>query len=90
MLMKFLFYSNQPIIPKNFVTTLILATRICRFHFRKKKSGKMSFLDVEISRENGKFVTTVYDKPTFSDAYTHFESFLLSTHKFGMLYNLVY
>ena len=50
----------------------------------------MSFLDVEISQENGKFVTTVHRKPTFSAVYTHFESFLLSTQKFGMLYTLVY
>ena len=50
----------------------------------------MSFLDVEISRENAKFLTTVYRKPTFSGVYTHFESFLPSTQKFGMLYTLVY
>ena len=50
----------------------------------------MSFLDIEISRENGKFVTNIYRKPTFSGVYTHFERFLPSTHKFGMLYTLVY
>ena len=49
----------------------------------------MSILDVEISRENGKFVKTVYHKPNFSGVYIHFESFLPSTHKFGMLYLLV-
>ena len=31
MLMIFLFYSSQPIISKNFVTTLILVTHICPF-----------------------------------------------------------
>ena len=50
----------------------------------------MPFLDIEISRGIGKFVTTVYRKPTVSGAYTHFESFLPSTHKFGMLYTLIY
>ena len=89
MLMIFLFHSNQPII-ENFVTTLILVTRICPFYLRKKKNDKMSFLDVEISRENGKFVTTVYREPTFSGAYNSYESCLLSTYKFGMLYVLVY
>ena len=49
----------------------------------------MSFLDVEISRENGKFVRVVYHKHTFSGLYTHFESFLPSWQKFGMLYILV-
>ena len=56
----------------------------------EKKNGKMTFLDVEISLENGKFVTTVYCKTTFSGAYNHFESFLPSAYKFGMLYTLVY
>ena len=50
----------------------------------------MSFLDAEISRENGKFVTTVYCKATFGCGYTHFESSLPSTHKFCVLYTLVY
>ena len=50
----------------------------------------MFFLDVEISRENGEFVTTGYHKPTFSGANTHFESFLSSTQKLGMLYTFVY
>ena len=31
MLMIFLFYSNQPIISKTFLTTLILVTHICLF-----------------------------------------------------------
>ena len=58
------------------------------FSFDEEKNSKMSFLDVEISRENGKFVTTVYYKPSFSGIYTHFESFLPSSQKFGMLYTL--
>ena len=57
---------------------------------KEKKNGKMSFLDVEVSRENGRFKTAVYCKPTFSGVYTHFESFLLSSNKFGMIYTLVY
>ena len=92
MLMIFLFYSDQPIISKNFLTTLILVTQTCplRLKQKKKKNDKMSFLDVEISRENATFVTTIYRQPTFSGVYTHFESFLPSTHKFGMLYTLVH
>ena len=58
------------------------------FSFEEEKNGKMSFLDVEISRENGKFVTTVYRKPTFSGVYTHFESFLPSIQN-TLLYTLV-
>ena len=60
------------------------------FSFEQEKKGKLSFLDVEVSREKGKFVTTVYRKPTFSGVYTHFESFLPTVYKFGMVYTLVY
>ena len=60
------------------------------FSFAEEKNGKIPFLDVQISRGNGKIVTTVYHKPTFSGIYTHFESFLPSTQKFGMLYTLVH
>ena len=60
---------------------------------KEKKTRKMSFLDIEILRENGSnyiIITTVYRKPTFSDVYTQFESILPSTHKFGILYTLGY
>ena len=55
------------------------------FSFEQEKNGKLSFLDVEVSQEKGKFVTTVYRKPTFSGVYTHFESFLPTVYKFGMV-----
>ena len=35
------------------------------FSFEQEANGKLSFLDVEVSRQQGKFVTTVYRKPTF-------------------------
>ena len=38
-----LFYSNQPITSKNFVTTLILATGTCHFRLSKKKIVKYPF-----------------------------------------------
>ena len=60
------------------------------FSFEQEKNGKLSFLDVELSREKGKTVTTVYSKPTFSGVYTHFESFLPTVYKFGMVYTLAY
>ena len=60
------------------------------FSFEQKLHGKLSFLDVEVSRQQGKFVTTVYKKPNFSDVYTHFDSFLLTVYKVGMIYTLAY
>ena len=90
MLKIFWFYSNQPIILKNLVTTLIIVTQIYHFHLRKKRNDKLSSLDIEISWVKGKLVTTVSGRPTFSGDYTHFDSFLPYTHKFGMLYTLVH
>ena len=43
-----------------------------------------------MSREKSKFATTVYHKPTFSGAYTHFDSFLPTRYKFSMIYTLVF
>ena len=79
----FLFYSNQLIIWKKNCNYFNTCHPNMSFSFDEEKNGKMSFLDVEISWEKGKFVTTVYHKPTFSGVYTHFESFLPSIHNFG-------
>ena len=49
----------------------------------------MQFLDIEVSWEKGKSVTTICRKPTFSVAYTHFESFLSTPHKLGMIYSIM-
>ena len=60
------------------------------FSFEKEKNGKLPFLDVEVSREGNKFVTTVHRKPTFRGVYTHFHSSLQTTYKFGMIYTLAF
>ena len=50
-LLKFVDYMNQP--TSNSLLKL-------------KKSNNVSFLDVKICRENNKFTTSVFRKPTFS------------------------
>ena len=45
------------------------------FLFEQEKNGQLSSLDVEVSRQQDKFVTTVYRKPTFSGVYSHLHSF---------------
>ena len=54
-----------------------------------EKKSKLSFLDIEIICEQGKFTTTIYWKPTFHGVYTNYESFLPAVYKFGMVYTLV-
>ena len=55
-----------------------------------EKENKLSFLDVEIIREQGKFTTKIYGKPTFSGVYSNSEIILPSVYKFGMVYTLIY
>ena len=57
---------------------------------RTSSKRKFSFLDIEVIREQGKFSTTIYRKPTFSGVYSNFERFLPSVYKFGMVYTLAY
>ena len=102
--MIILFDFNQRDISQNFMHILIHVILVCLLHLNKKKNGKLLFLDVEVSRQQGKFVTTVYRKPTFTGAYSHFDSFLPTVYKFlptvykflpavykfGMIYTLAY
>ena len=59
------------------------------FTMESEKNKKILFLDVNVIREQGKFITSVYRKPTFSGVYTHFDSFIPDTYKIGMVYALV-
>ena len=58
------------------------------FSFEQEVNGTLSFLDVKVSQQQGKFVTTVYRKPTFSGVYVLFDSFLPTDYKVGMIYTL--
>ena len=49
----------------------------------------MSFLDVQIIREDKTFTTSVSRKPTLNGVYTNFDNFLLSTYKFTLHHELV-
>ena len=55
-----------------------------------KNVGSLSFLDVKIYRINGKFVTSVYRKPTFSGVFTNYESFIPTYQKRGLLHRLLH
>ena len=41
-------------------------------------------------RKDGKFITSVYRKPTFTGVYTHYQSFIPSVYKFGLLSTLLF
>ena len=60
------------------------------FTIEREKQNRMSFLDIAIIGEDKTFTTSVYSRPTFSGVYTHFDSFLPCTYKFGTVYALAY
>ena len=55
-----------------------------------KENDSASFLDLTITRENNKFVTSVYRKLTFSGIFTNFESFIPAIHKYGLIETLLH
>ena len=55
-----------------------------------EKDGKLPFLDVDITRSNGKFSTSVYRKPTFTGLFTNFHSFIPLAYKRSLISCLLY
>ena len=45
------------------------------FSIETERQNKFSFFDIEVIREQRKFPTTIYRKPTFSAVYGNCESF---------------
>ena len=88
MLMTFLFYSNRMNASRIFVIISILVIQTCLFFMNEKDMESRHFFIIFL--EKGKFVGTVFIKPTFSSAYTHFESFLSIVCKFVIIYTLAY
>ena len=60
------------------------------FTYETEHEGKLAFLDVRVTREEGSFLTSLYRKPTFSGLYSHYESFLPDTYKTGLIYTLLH
>ena len=60
------------------------------FTVEKENVGSLAFLDMKICRRNGKFVTSVYRKPTFSGVYTNYESFIPTHQKRELSHTLLH
>ena len=61
-----------------------------KFTFEKETSNKLSFLNIEISRDKNQFITSVYCKPTFSGVFSHFNSFIPRGYKFNLVSTLIF
>ena len=60
-----------------------------KFTFEVEKNN-FSFLDVKICRENNKFTTSVFRKPTFSGVFTNFDSFMSISYKHDLVNTLIF
>ena len=58
------------------------------FTIETEQNKKLSFLDVNVISDQSKFITSIYQKLTFSGALTHFDSFFPDTYNIGMIYTL--
>ena len=62
-----------------------------KFSFETEKDLKMTLLvNANVCRENGKFVTNVYRKESFTRFHTKLSSFIPLVYKFGITYTLVH
>ena len=60
------------------------------FTFEDESNSSLPFLDVNVMRSNGNFVTSVYRKPTFSGVYTNYNSFLPELYKKSLVSTLLF
>ena len=61
-----------------------------KFTFEVEKNNNFSFLDAKICRENNKFTTSVFRKPTFSAVFTNFDCFIPISYKHSLVNTLIF
>ena len=47
-----------------------------KFSSEKEINNKLSFLEIEISKDKHQFITSIYGKPTFNGVFSHSGSFI--------------
>ena len=60
-----------------------------KFTSETENKNSMSFLDIKITRNNNKFMTSVYRKLSFSGVFTNFVSFIPNSYKYNLLFTLL-
>ena len=61
-----------------------------KFTYEKECNNSLPFLDILISRPENGFKTSVYHKPTFSGAYSNFNSFIYDQYKIGLVFTMLF
>ena len=64
--------------------------RNIKFTSETENENSILFLDIKITRDNNKFMTSVYRKPTFSGVFTNFGSFIPKSYKYNLLFTLLH
>ena len=87
----FLYFSNHLNLPTRLANIYALNIRNININFtvEKENVGSLLFLGVKIYRKNGKFVTSVYRKHTFSGVFTNYKSFIPTYQRRGLLHTLL-
>ena len=60
------------------------------FTHEKEVNGKLPFFNVLVEKSDTKFLTSIYQKPSFSDQYNRWDSFGPKSRKNNLLGTLVY
>ena len=84
-----LFYLPRQNIQKPYEIFQMVDMLTCHLQLKVKSKTECPFLMYRLVVKI-KHLPPVYCKPTFSGVYTHFDSFLPSTYKFGTVYILAY
>ena len=53
-------------------------------------NNSLSFLGIRIVRDNNKFSTSVYRKPTFSGVFTNFDTFIPNSYKYALIFTMLH
>ena len=61
-----------------------------KFTTDTEENNSISFLDIKINRDNNRFLTSVYRKPTFSGVFTNFGSYIPLSYRSGLISSLLY
>ena len=61
-----------------------------KFTSEIEENNSISFLDIKINRDNTRFLTSVYCKPTFSGVFTNFDSYIPLSYRCGLISSLLY
>ena len=61
-----------------------------KFTSETENEGSIAFLDIKITSDNNKFMTSIYHKPTFSRVLTNFGSFIPKSYKYKLLFTLLH